>query len=158
MYNSINNTVPQLLLLKNSILVLTVILVSSIVLVPSFADPSQTTKYDTKNLKIPASGSYSHDHKTNVHFAANPKLKSSTGTNGQDLKKAQGNYVAGQPWGSSAVTANQATQATQTQNSHQAQNAHQATQAQQAHENQPSHNSGIHTLPQLTKSNKPVLP
>lgn len=145
--------------MKNYIaFVLAASLVSGIVMIPSYADTTPMSKLDlTKNLKVPPPNPYSHDHKTNVHFDAKTPLKTDTGAqNSQDLKKAQGNYVAGQPWGSSAVTASQATQAQQAQNSHQAQNVHQATQATQANENQPSHKN-TNSLQPLQKNNKPVV-
>lgn len=123
-------------MLKNYIFaVLVVLLVVGFVTLPSYADSSPKTKADlTKDIKIPppSSNSYSHSHKTNVHFPNSPQLGKRNITKQQDLK-AQGNYVAGQTWGSSTVVAKQATQAKQAQNSHQAQNAHQATQATQAH-------------------------
>lgn len=124
--------------MKNYIaFVLVASLVSGIVMIPSYADTTPMSKLDlTKNLKVPPPNPYSHDHKTNVHFDTKTPLKTDTGAqNSQDLKKAQGNYVAGQPWGSSAVTANQATQ---------------------AHENQPSHKN-TNSLQPLQKNNKPVV-
>lgn len=124
-----------------------------IVTMPVYADSNQAakTKLDlTKNIRAPpsSSNSYSHDHATNVHFPNSPQLgkESKSSIAQQDLKKTEGNYVAGQPWGSSTVVAKQATQAQQAQNSHQAQNAHQATQAQQAHEDQSSHKSNAPKL------------
>lgn len=137
---------------------LMVILVAGIVIVPTYADtPHAKTKADlTKNLKVPAPNPYANNHLTNVPLNSIPLKSIPAGKTGrQDIQKAQGNYVAGQPWGISAVTAKQATQATQAQNSHQAQNAHQATQAQQAHENQPSH--AANALTPLTKNTKPSL-
>lgn len=143
--------------MKVHVMALMVILVSGIIMMPTYAATSPAkTKIDlTKNLKVPAPNPYANNHLTNVHLNTPPLKSIPAGKTGQqDIQKAQGNYVAGQPWGSSAVTAKQATQATQAQNSHQAQNAHQASQAQQAHENQPSHTTN--TLTPLTKNTKPT--
>lgn len=148
--------------MKNYIFaILIVILVLGVVTVPTYAaDQSIKTKNEyLKTLKVPSgSNPYNHDHNTNVQFPKSSLSKQNpTNPNGGDTNKAQGNYVAGQPWGSSTVTAKQATQAQNTQNSHQAQNAHQATQAQQAHESQPSHKT-TPTLPTLPNNQKYPVP
>ncbi|MDE1769525.1 MAG: hypothetical protein KGI28_03090 [Thaumarchaeota archaeon] len=114
-----------------------------------------------KTLKVPPpSNPYLHTPNTNVKFPQSSLPKPSTSSAGQTNIKAQGNLVAGQPWGSSTVVAQQATQAHNTQNSKQAQNAQQATQAQQAHEPQPTHQTSSTPLklPTNQKFPAPTLP
>ncbi len=127
-----------------TVISLVAILMVSIVVIPAHAatTPSFSIKAANdylKTLKVPSStsGGY-HAHNTGFKFTTtNPGTTSTTANQNSGQQKAQGNYVAGQPWGTSTSLATQATQGQNTQNSHQATNAHQATQYQMP-------NTGIH--------------